>query len=70
MVYEFILALMTKNISRRDNKNKMTAILVTTTGPRDQDWGDDDITPEKEEQLLFDEYNEGKLCPPIFNPPL
>lgn len=42
-------------------KNKMTTVLVTTTGPRGQDWGEDDLTPATKMEW---EWNEGKICPP------
>ncbi len=56
--------------SKEENKNKMTVVLVTTTGSReaqrDEDdiQGDDDLTPSAGEKDLLYEYNEGKLCPP------
>lgn len=53
-----------------DNKDKMTVVLVTTTGSRDQDTGDDNITSTVEEQSLSSIYNDGRLCPPKCNPPL
>lgn len=50
----------------KDKSNKLTVVLVTTTGSEtDSEGAVDDITAP-----LMAEYNEGKLCPPRCNPPL
>ena len=51
------------NSHSEEKKDKMTAILVTTKGPRTgQTWGDDDIADVEEK--FIEEYNDGQLCPP------
>ncbi len=49
-----------------DKRNKLTVVLVTTTGsPTNPEVAVDDHTPP-----LKAEYNDGRLCPPKCNPPL
>lgn len=54
-----------KDHSDPDNREKMTAIFVTTKGTRTAEEGEDDLTPAgaTEEEFMY-EYNEGKICPP------
>ena len=45
-----------------DKKEKMTVVLISTLGPKDQDWGNDEIQPD--DSKLTTPYNDGSLCPP------
>ena len=44
-----------------DNKDKMTVVLLSTAGPRTQDWGDDNLSADGSS---LDAFNDGRICPP------
>lgn len=46
------------------NKDKMTVVLVSTLGPRTQDWGDDNLSGDGS---ALDAFNDGRICPPRCN---
>jgi hypothetical protein len=43
-------------------KERMTVVLVSTTGDKDADWGRDELQPD--EPKFNTSYNDGALCPP------
>jgi hypothetical protein len=43
-------------------KEKLTVVLISTLGPKNAEWGDDELLPD--DIKLTSSYNDGSLCPP------